>query len=122
MTELEELHLQALGMGNAMIKSVTTDPDARVANYLFDQLAGLIERDLPEDADELRDHVIVALRLIALFTRLTRDVVQQAREGGVEIDTDFASPYDSLIAVVGLDEAWPVDPERIDSARGVLEE
>ncbi|MGH9089984.1 MAG: hypothetical protein ACRDZR_01170 [Acidimicrobiales bacterium] len=103
-TDLEELHNQALGMGNAMIKSVTTDPKGRVAIYLYNQLAELIERDLPEDADELRDHVIVALRLIALFTRFTRDIVRMAAEGGVTIPVDFASPYDALFAIEEIGE------------------
>lgn len=104
--DIDELHAQAHGIANAMVKSLATDPEGRVARYLYDQLGGFVEAELPPEAPVLRDQVTITFRLLALLARYVRDVIHTAEEHGVPISVrHIESPYDTWFAVDELDDA-----------------
>jgi hypothetical protein len=103
--DIDELHAQANGIANAMVKSLATDPEGRVARYLYDQLGELVHAELPPDSPVLHDQITITFRLLALLARYIRDVIHTAGEHGVPISTShIQSPYDTWFALDDLDK------------------
>ena len=117
--ETNEVRSQAAGLFNGILKSLATDPEGRVARWLFEQQVGLTERELPPDADELRIRCLVSWRLIVLLAKFASDTVREAKEQGATLSQDpstFDSPYDLFMEIEGIDapldatEGEPEDP------------
>lgn len=106
--DIDELHAQAHGIANAMVKSLATDPEGRVARYLYDQLGAVVDAQLPPESPALRDQITITFRLLALLARYVRDVIHTAEEHGVPISTHhIESPYDAWFALDDLDDQVP---------------
>ena len=106
-----DMDADALALSNAIVRSMVTDPEGRVAKELIESIVKDMTRELPDDVDEIIQELgqrsIRPAIIVGMLAQMVAEVIRGAEEAGIDVNLDaLSSPYDVLAT---LEDPLPED-------------